>query len=70
MSKHFVDTYCLIPFCSCTQSNSNSEKEEEPFDIPNVELGRYGEEECSFDAIIKKYELDKNEPALLELAKR
>ena len=39
-----------------------------PFDIPNVELGHHGEE-CSFDAIIKKYELDKKEPALLELAK-
>lgn len=39
-----------------------------PFDIPNVELGHHGEE-CSFDAIIKKHELDKKESALLELAK-
>src|ERR687891_72017 len=41
-----------------------------PFDIPNVELGHHGEE-CSFDAILKKYGLDKKEeePALLELAK-
>jgi hypothetical protein len=39
-----------------------------PFDIPNVELGHHGEE-CSFDAIIRRYSLDKNEPALLELAK-
>lgn len=39
-----------------------------PFDVPNVELGHHGEE-CSFDAIIKKYELDKKEPALQELAK-
>ena len=39
-----------------------------PFDIPNVDLGHHGEE-CSFDAIIKKYELDKKEPALIELAK-
>lgn len=27
-----------------------------PFDVPNVELGHHGSE-CSFDAIIKKYEL-------------
>jgi hypothetical protein len=39
-----------------------------PFDVPNAELGHHGEE-CSFDAIVKKYELDKKEPALSELAK-
>ena len=39
-----------------------------PFDIPNVELGHHGDE-CSFDAIIKKYELDKKNPELLILAK-
>jgi hypothetical protein len=39
-----------------------------PFDIPNVELGHHGDE-CSFDAIIKKYHLDKKEPKLLDLAK-
>ena len=39
-----------------------------PFDIPNVEMGHQGDE-CSFDAIIKKYQLDKKEPALTELAK-
>ena len=39
-----------------------------PFDIPNVELGHHGEE-CSFDAIIKKYKIDQREPALNELAK-
>jgi len=39
-----------------------------PFDVPNVELGHHGEE-CSFDAIIKKYDLGMKEPSLLELAK-
>ena len=39
-----------------------------PFDIPNVELGHHGDE-CSFDSIIKKYELDKMNPELLILAK-
>ncbi|HEX2614864.1 MAG TPA: chromate resistance protein ChrB domain-containing protein [Nitrososphaera sp.] len=39
-----------------------------PFDVPNAELGHHGEE-CSFDAIVKKYDLGRKEPALLELAK-
>jgi hypothetical protein len=39
-----------------------------PFDVQNVELGHHGEE-CSFDAIIRKYNLGEKEPALLELAK-
>jgi hypothetical protein len=37
-----------------------------PFDIPNIELGHHADN-CSFDAIIKKYNL--NDPALFELAK-
>ena len=36
-----------------------------PFDVPNVELGHH-DGECSFDAIIKKYQLE--DPALLRLA--
>ena len=36
-----------------------------PYDIPNVELGHHGAE-CSFDTIIKKYQL--TDPALLKLA--
>jgi len=39
-----------------------------PFDVPNIELGHHGDE-CSFDAIVKKYNLDKKDKALLELAK-
>jgi hypothetical protein len=38
-----------------------------PFDIPGVELGHHGKE-CSFDALVKKYELDRD-PALVLLAK-
>ena len=38
------------------------------FDVPSAELGHHGVE-CSINAIIKKYHLDKKEPALLELAK-
>lgn len=36
-----------------------------PFDVPNIELGHHGPE-CSFDAIIKKYNL--TDPALRMLA--
>jgi len=39
-----------------------------PFDVPNVELGHHGEE-CSFDAILRKYDLANKDPALLELAR-
>ena len=38
-----------------------------PYDVPNVELGHHGKE-CSFDAIVKKYNLG-GDPALLLLAK-
>ena len=37
-----------------------------PFDVPDVELGHHGDG-CSFDAIIKKYDL--GDPGLLRLAK-
>ena len=38
-----------------------------PYDVDGVELGHHGKE-CSFDAILKKYEL-KKDPALTLLAK-
>lgn len=44
------------------------EQDAVPFDIPNVELSHHGEE-CSFDAIIREYDLGKKDPALLELAR-
>jgi hypothetical protein len=65
--KHFVDSDAEFLFAPAHKVIQIA-KEAVPFDIPNVELGHHGED-CSFDAIIKKYELDKNEPALLELAK-
>lgn len=39
-----------------------------PYDVEGVELGHHGME-CSFDAIIKKYDLVKKDPALELLAK-
>lgn len=38
-----------------------------PFDVPGVELGHHGEE-CSFESIIKKYDLVRD-PALVLLGK-
>jgi hypothetical protein len=38
-----------------------------PYDVPGAELGHHGKE-CSFDAIIKKYGLEKD-PALALLAR-
>ena len=38
-----------------------------PYDVKDVELGHHGKE-CSFDAIVKKFELDRD-PAMALLAK-
>ena len=38
-----------------------------PFDVQGVELGHHGKE-CSFDALVKKYQLDRD-PAIVLLAK-
>ena len=38
-----------------------------PYDVENVELGHHGKE-CSFEAILKKYQLDKD-PALVLLGR-
>jgi len=38
-----------------------------PYDIPNAELGHHGGE-CSFDAIVRKYDLAQQDPALARLA--
>lgn len=67
--KKFVDKdaeFLFVP--SDRVMHIAKENNATPFDVPNVELGHHGEE-CSFDAIVKKYGLDKKEPALEELAK-
>jgi hypothetical protein len=38
-----------------------------PFDVPGVEFGHHGKE-CSFEALVKKYQLD-HDPAIVLLAK-
>lgn len=67
--KNFVDKdaeFLFVPADRVIQVSK--EQNATPFDVPNVELGHHGEE-CSFDAIVRKYELDKKDPALAALAK-
>ncbi|SHO44732.1 conserved hypothetical protein [Nitrosotalea sinensis] len=67
--KNFVDKdaeFLFVPADSVMQTAK--EKNATPYDVSNVELGHHGEE-CSFDAIVKKYGLDKKDKALVEVAK-
>jgi len=67
--KNFVDKEAEFLFVPAEKvMEIEGEQNAIPFDVPNVELGHQGEQ-CSFDAIIKKYELDKKDASLLELAK-
>jgi hypothetical protein len=67
--KNFIDNDAEFLFVPVDMVKEIAKEENAvPFDIPDVELGHHGDE-CSFDAIIKKYELDKKDKSLLELAK-
>jgi hypothetical protein len=67
--KNFVDKGAEFLFVPADKVIEVAKEQDAlPFDVPNAELGHHGEE-CSFDAIIKKYDLAKKDPALLELAK-
>lgn len=67
--KNFVDKDAEFLFVPSDKiMHVAKEQNATPFDVLNVELGHHGEE-CSFDAIVKKYDLDKKDPALAELAK-
>ncbi|MDI6784599.1 MAG: chromate resistance protein [bacterium] len=61
--KKFIDPEAEFSFVSAEKIN---ETEGIPFDAPGVELGHH-EGKCSFEAIIKKYNII--DPAVLELAK-
>lgn len=64
--RHFVDPDAEFLYVPADQVLAVAEREAAiPFDVPSVELGHRGDE-CSFDAIIKKYQL--NDPALQRLA--
>ncbi|MCL4545180.1 MAG: chromate resistance protein [Chloroflexi bacterium] len=64
--KRFIDHDAEFLYVPADQVNAVAEREGAiPFDAPGVELGHHGVE-CSFDAILKKYQL--TDPALQKLA--
>jgi len=66
--KKFVDPQAEFLFVPADKVMTVAAKEgATPFDVPNVELGHHGME-CSFEAIIKKYNLAMDS-ALVLLAK-
>ncbi len=66
--KKFVDKNAEFFFVPAGQVMSEAARLGAiPFDVPNVELGHHGKE-CSFDAIIRKYDLARD-PALVLLAR-
>ncbi len=66
--RNFVDKEADFYFVPAEQVQAEAERLGAiAFDVPNVELGHHGKE-CSFDAIMKKYALDRD-PALVLLAR-
>lgn len=64
--KRFVDPEAEFLYVPPEEVIETARRESAiPFDVPNVELGHHGLE-CSFDAIMKKYNL--TDPALKRLA--
>jgi len=66
--KKHVDPSAEFYFVPAEQVMTESERLNAiPFDVPGVELGHHGKE-CSFEAIVKKYKLNRD-PALQLLGK-
>jgi hypothetical protein len=66
--KHFVDPQAEFYFVPADQVMAEVERLGAiPFDVKGVELGHHGGE-CSFEAVLKKYNLSSN-PALVLLGK-
>jgi hypothetical protein len=66
--KRFVDPTAEFLYAPSSEVLSVAEREgATPYDIPNAELGHHGDE-CSFDAIVHKYNLAEKDPALVKLA--
>ena len=64
--KKFVDPEAVFLYVPADQVMDVAKRDNAvAFDVPNVELGHHGTE-CSFDAVIKKYNL--TDPALMKLA--
>jgi hypothetical protein len=66
--ERFVDKQAEFIYVPSDQVVSEAQKRgATPFDIKDVELGHHGSE-CSFDAFVHKYDLDKN-AAMVYMAK-
>jgi hypothetical protein len=66
--KKFIDPAAEFLFVPAEQVMAVAGRESAtPFDVPGVECGHHGKE-CSFDALVKKYQLGRD-PALVLLAK-
>jgi hypothetical protein len=66
--KKFVDKNAEFLFVPAAQVMDEAKRlGATPFDVPNVELGHHGKE-CSFEAILTKYNLT-GDPALVLLGK-
>jgi hypothetical protein len=64
--KKFVDPEAEFLYTAADHVMDVAEREgATPYDVPNVELGHHGAE-CSFDAIMRKYDL--RDPALEKMA--
>jgi hypothetical protein len=67
--KRFVDSDAVFLYAPSTEVLAIADREgATPYDIPNAELGHHGDE-CSFDAIVRKYNLAQSDPALEHLAR-
>jgi hypothetical protein len=63
--KKFVDPQAEFLFVPADQVMAVAEREKAtPYDVKNVELGHHGQE-CSFEAILHKYNLDDNAALVL-----
>jgi hypothetical protein len=66
--KRFVDPEAVFLYAPSDDVQGVAEREgATPYDIPNAELGHHGDE-CSFDAIVRRYNLGESNPALERLA--
>jgi len=66
--RKFIDPQAEFLFVPADQVMAVAERENAiAYDVPNVEFGHHGKQ-CSFEALVKKYALDKD-PSLVLLAK-
>ncbi len=67
--KPFVDAEAEFLYVPNDEVMAVAERElATPYDVPDVEVGHHADE-CSFDAIVRKYDLAKSDPALAHLAR-